>query len=203
MFPACRTAGDECTIPTCALTPRAVAEFTDALQEFQGLLHDGFPRSEPRAPCFDYMGGQLSPLERTSIAPIARRVPAGSVRGLQRLLSEVPWDAEPMRWTSHQLVAEAMGDPAGGLRFDETGFSKKGTDSVGVARHYCGPLGTGEHCQGGVWAGYASRHGYALVDKRWCLPEVWWTEAYAARRPRGNVPDALTCQSKPQWAAAM
>jgi SRSO17 transposase len=60
-----------------------------------------------------------------------------------------------------------------------------------------------EHCQVGVFAGYASRHGYALVDQRLFVPEAWWTEAYAARRTRSNVPTALTFQSKPQLAAAM
>jgi SRSO17 transposase len=54
-----------------------------------------------------------------------------------------------------------------------------------------------------VFAGYASRHGYALVDKRLFLPEAWWTDAYAARRARCNVPAELTFQSKPELAAAM
>jgi SRSO17 transposase len=54
-----------------------------------------------------------------------------------------------------------------------------------------------------VFAGYASRHGYALVDKRLFLPEVWFTEAYAARRTTCNVPRELAFQSKPQLAAAM
>src|SRR5215468_4248577 len=203
MLPACRTAGDEFAIPTFELTPRDVAEFTDELQEFQGLFHDCFPRSEPRAHFFDYMVGQLSPLARKSIEPMALRVPGGSVRGLQRLLSEVPWDEEHMRWTYHQLVAAEMGEPDGVLLFDETGFVKKGQDSVGVARQYCGTLGKVENCQVGVFAGYASRQGYALVDKRLFLPEVWWTEAYAARRTRCNVPTELTFHSKPQLAAGM
>jgi SRSO17 transposase len=203
MLPACRTAGDEFAIPTFDLTPWDVAGFTDELQEFQGLFHDCFPRSEPRAHFFDYMVGQLSPLERKSIEPIALRVPGGSVRGLQRFLSDVPWDEEHMRWTYHQLVAEQMGEPDGVLMFDETGFVKKGQDSVGVARQYCGTLGKVENCQVGVFAGYASRQGYALVDKRLFLPEVWWTDAYAARRIRYKVPAELTFQSKPQLAAAM
>jgi SRSO17 transposase len=76
--------------------------------------------------------------------------------------------------------------------FEETGFSKTGKDSVGVARQYCGPLGTGEHGQVGVLAGYVSRDGYAPVDKQLFLPEGWWTAAYAARRTRGKVPAALT-----------
>jgi SRSO17 transposase len=156
-----------------------------------------------RAHFFDYMVGQLSPLARKSIEPIALRGPGGSVRGLQRFLSDVPWDEEHMRWTYHQLVAEEMGNPDGVLIFDETGFVKKGKDSVGVARQYCGTLGKVENCQVGVFAGYASRQGYALVDKRLFLPEVWWTDTYAARRTRCNVPAELTFQSKPQLAAAM
>ena len=203
MIPACRTGGDGFAIPTFDLTPRDVAEFTDELQEFQGLFHDCFPRSESRAHFFDYMVGQLRPLERKSIEPIALQVPEGRVRGLQRFLSEVAWDDEHMRWTYHQVVANEMGAPDGVLMFDETGFVKKGQDSVGVARQYCGALGKVENCQVGVFAAYASRKGYALVDKRMFLPEVWFTEAYAARRRKCQVPPELTFQSKPQLAAAM
>ena len=103
-----------------------------------------------------------------------------------------------MRWNYHQLVAEELGEPDGVLMFDETGFVKKGKDSVGVARQYCGTLGKVENCQVGVFAGYASRQGYALVDKRLFLPEAWWTDAYAARRVRCQVPAEVTFQSKPQ-----
>src|ERR687886_914496 len=45
--------------------------------------------------------------------------------------------------------------------------------------------------------------GYALVDKRLFLPEVWFTEAYAARRAKCRVPQELSFQSKPQLAATM
>jgi len=134
---------------------------------------------------------------------IALQVEGGTIRGLQRFISDVVWDEEQMRWNYHQLVAEEMGDPDGVLMFDETGFGKKGKDAVGVARQYCGTLGKVENGQVGVFAGDASRHGYALVAKRLFLPEVWWTDAYAARRTRCNVPDELTFQSKPQLAAAM
>ena len=108
-----------------------------------------------------------------------------------------------MRWDYHQLVAEELGEPDGVLMFDETGFVKKGKDSVGVARQYCGTLGKVENCQVGVFAGYASRQGYALVDKRLFLPEAWFTDAYAARRITCNVPTELTFSTKPQLAAAM
>jgi hypothetical protein len=64
-------------------------------------------------------------------------------------------------------------------------------------------LGKVENAQVGVFAAYASRHGYALVDKRLFLPEAWLTDAYASRRTKCQVPDELRFQSKPQLAAAM
>lgn len=203
MLPACRTASEGFAIPTFDLTPPDVAGLLEELWEFQANFHDCFPRSETRTHFFDYMVGQLSPLARKSIEPMALHVQGGTVRGLQRFMSDVPWDEEHMRWTYHQLVADAMGDPEGVLMVDETGFVKKGQESVGVARQYCGTLGKVENCQVGVFAGYASRHGYALVDQRLFVPEVWFTDAYAARRTRCNVPTALTFQRKPQLAAAM
>ena len=151
MLPACRTGSEGFAIPTFAVVPSDVEGFMDALQEFQGVFHDCFVRSEPRAHFFDYMVGQLSPLERKSIEPMALHVEGGTVRGLQRFLSDVVWDEEHMRWTYHQVVADEMGDPDGVLMFDETGFVKKGQDSVGVARQSCGSLGkVGELPSGGI-----------------------------------------------------
>ena len=202
MLPACRTASEGFAIPAFDLVRSDVEGFMEELWEFQSSFHDCFARSEPRAHFFDYMVGQLSPLARKSIEPMALEVEGGTVRGLQRFISDVRWDEEQMRWNYHQLVAEALGEPDGVLMFDETGFVKKGYDSVGVARQYCGTLGKVENCQVGVFAGYASRQGYALVDKRLFLPEAWFTDAYAARRTRCNVPKDLAFQSKPQLAAA-
>jgi SRSO17 transposase len=203
MLPDCRTPDATFAIPTFDVTPSDVEGFVEELWEFQSVFHDCFARSESRAHFFDYMVGQLSQLERKSIEPMALHVNGGTIRGLQRFISDVRWDEEQMLWNYHQLVAETMGDPDGILMFDETGFVKKGQDSVGVARQYCGTLGKVDNCQVGVFAGYASRHGYALVDKRLFLPEVWWTEAYAARRAKCHVPTEVTFQSKPQLAATM
>jgi SRSO17 transposase len=203
MLPACRTAGEGFAIPAFDIVPSDVEGFIEELWEFQSTFHDCFARSEPRAHFFDYMVGQFSKLERKSVEPMALQVEGGTIRGMQRFISDVHWDEEQMRWNYHQLVADELGDPEGVLMFDETGFVKKGQDSVGVARQYCGTLGKVENCQVGVFAGYASRQGYALVDKRLFLPEEWWTDAYAARRTKCHVPDTLTFQSKPQLAATM
>src|SRR3989441_4743266 len=175
----------------------------EELWEFQSTFHDCFARSEPRGHFFDYMVGQCRKLERKSIEPMALKVEGGTIRGLQRFISAVVWDEEQMRWHYHQLVAEEMGDPEGVLMFDEIGFVKKGKDSVGVARQYCGTLGKVENSQVGVFAAYASRHGYALVDKRLFMPEQWFTEDYKDRRDQCNVPKDVTFHTKPQLAVEM
>jgi SRSO17 transposase len=203
MLPACRTGGEGFAIPTFDLVPNDVEGFMEELWEFQSAFHDCFARSEPRAYFFDYMAGQLSPLERKSVEPMALHVDGGTIRGMPRFLSDASWDEEQMRWNYHQLVADELGEPDGVLMFDETGFVKKGKDSVGVARQYCGSLGKVENCQVGVFAGYASRQGYALVDKRLFMPEQWFTEDYKERRAKCHVPPDATLHTKPQLAAAM
>jgi SRSO17 transposase len=203
MLPAYRTGGEGFAIPTFDLVPSDVEGFMEELWAFQSIFHDCFARSEPRAHFFDYMVGQFSKLERKSIEPMALQVEGGTIRGLQRFVSDVLWDEAQMRWNYHQLVAEEMGEPDGVLMFDESGFVKKGNDSVGVARQYCGTLGKVENCQVGVFAAYVSRQGYALVDKRLFLPEPWFTDAYAARRTKCHLPNELCFQSKPQLAATM
>jgi SRSO17 transposase len=149
------------------------------------------------------MMGQFSSLERKSIEPIALETQATSIRAMQRSLSDAAWDDPQMRQTYHRLVTEDLGELDGVVMVDESGFAKKGKDSVGVARQYCGSLGKVENCPVGVFTGYASRQGYALVDKRLFIPEPWFTAGYAARRAKCGVPQDTTFQSKPQLAAAM
>lgn len=203
MLPACRTGGEGFAMPTFDLVPSDVEGFMEELWEFQAAFHDCFARSEPRAHCFDSMVGQVSPLERKSIEPMALQVEGGTMRGMQRLIRNVRWAEEQMRWNDHQLVADELGEPDGVLMFDETGLVKKGKDAVGVARQYCGSLGKVENGQGGVCAAYASRQGYALVDKRLFMPEQWLTESSNERRAKGNVPAEATLHTKPPLAAAM
>jgi SRSO17 transposase len=203
MLPACRMEGEGFTIPQFAVDHSDVEGLLHELRGFHEAFRECFARSEPREHFFRYMVGQFSQLERKSIEPIALRVEGGKVRAMQRCLSEVIWDDAQMRHTYHGLVNDDLGEPNGILIFDETGFPKKGKDSVGVAQQYCPGLGRVENCQVGVFVAYASRHGYALVDKRLFLPEAWFSETYMARRTKCKVPENVGFQTKPQLAAGM
>ena len=56
---------------------------------------------------------------------------------------------------------------------DGSAFPKKGTESCGVGRQWCGRLGKVDNCQVGVFLAYAARAGYAPLDRRLYLPEDW------------------------------
>ncbi len=191
------------TIPKFNIEKQDVESFMEKLKGFHNEFEDCFNRSEPREHFFQYMVGQFSELERKSIEPIALNVEGGKVRGMQRFLSDVYWDEEKMLFKYHGMIKDDMGDENGVLIFDEAGFPKKGKDSVGVAKQYCGNLGKVENCQVGVFSAYASKHGYALLDKNLFLPEKWFTKEYEDRREKCMMPEVLEFKTKPQLAVEM
>ena len=71
------------------------------------------------------MVGQVSALERKSIEPMALQVEGGTIRGMQRFLSDVVWDEEQMLWHYHHFVADEMGAPGGILMSMRLALSKR------------------------------------------------------------------------------
>jgi len=55
----------------------------------------------------------------------------------------------------------------------------------------------------GVFAAYASRHGYAFLDKRLYVPQKWFEDEYLSRRKKCKMPLDLAFKTKPQLAAEM
>jgi SRSO17 transposase len=203
MLPRCRTEGDTYSIPKFDLSEEDLNAFGEELRGFHSQFSDCFSRSEPRENFYQYMSGQLSELERKSTEPIAIKIEGGKVRAMQHTISGVAWDEEKMIKRYRRMVNEDMGDPDGVLIFDESGFVKKGGDSAGVARQYCGPIGKVENCQVGVFAAYASPHGYALSDKRLFIPEKWFDDEYRGRRKKCGIPESAEFSTEPQQAVEM
>ena len=180
-----------------------IQEFDNELRAFHENFRDCFARSESREHFYNYMAGQFSTLERKSIEPIALAIENGNVRPMQHFVSKVVWDDKRILYKYRNMINEDLGDPDGVLIFDETGYQKKGDDSIGVGKQYCGTIGKVENCQVGVFAAYASPHGYALIDKELFIPEKWFSEDYALKRRKCELPDDITFKAKPQLAAQM
>jgi SRSO17 transposase len=191
------------SVPKFDIKKEDVKNFLNELKGFHEIFSDCFFRSESREHFFHYMVGQFSELERKSIEPIALAVREGNIRAMQRFVSEAIWDNKKILYKYRSMVNDDLGDPNGVLIFDETGFVKKGDESIGVGKQYCGTLGKVENCQVGVFAAYASPQGYALVDKRIFIPEKWFSDDFELRRKKCELPDDITFMSKAQLAAQM
>jgi SRSO17 transposase len=203
MLPEIRQPDFLYNVPKFELDRNNVDDLACELKGFHENFADCFLRSESRDNFYRYMSGQFNQLERKSIEPIAFSIEGGKVRAMQRFVSDAPWDDEKIMHKYHSLVRDDLGHPDGAIIFDESGFMKKGDDSVGVSRQYCGAIGKVDNCQVGVFAAYTSAYGYALIDKRLYIPEKWFADDYLLRREKCNLPDEIKFKTKPQLAAEM
>src|SRR3954451_23816901 len=160
-----------------------------------------FCRIEPRRRARAYLQGLLCPVERKNGWQLAENAGDRTPDGVQDFLARMRWDANQVRDDLQAYVVAQLGDADGVLVLDETGFVKKGTKSVGVQRQYSGTAGRIENCQIGVFLGYASRHGHALIDRVLYLPQTWTDDPSRCRN--AGIPDAVTFTTKPKIGRAM
>jgi len=203
MLPEIRQSDYLYKVPKFELDRADVSDLAHELKGFHENFADCFQRSESRENFYRYMSGQFSQLERKSIEPIAIAIEGGKIRAMQRFVSDAPWDDEKIVGKYRSFVNEDLGHPDGAIIFDESGFVKKGDDSIGVGWQYCGTIGKVENCQVGVFAAYTSVHGYALIDKRLYLPEQWFSDDYRLRREKCKLPAEIEFKTKPQLAVEM
>ncbi len=176
---------DECEIEAGELTGM-LKELKEFSRPYLKLLPD--KRLHERGE--DFLRGLLSDLERKSVEPIAERL-GQYRRPLQYFIGESDWDHKLMLDLLCRQVVEDLGEENGVLVIDPSTFPKKGKDSVGVTRQWCGRLGKKENCQLGVFLGYVSNKGHALVDERLYMPRDWGRDKDKARRKKCRVPPGL------------
>ena len=73
------------------------------------------------------------------------------------------------------------------LVIDDSGLPKKGMNSVGVSRQYCGQTGKVDNCQVGVYASLVRGNRATLIDARLFLPERWTSDV--ERCEKAGVPE--------------
>ena len=189
--------------PPLELSPEEVRLLAAELREYCAEFAPLFYREEQRGWAGKYLEGLLLPDGGKSVEELALRVAGGNVRNMQQFLGEGAWDDAAILAKHAALVAARLGDPGGVLIVDGTDFPKKGKHSVGVARQYCGATGKVDNCQASVFVGYASRHGYTLLDRRLSLPQEWFEPAAQARWKRCAIPKDTPFRTKPQLAWEM
>lgn len=175
------------------MTPAELRAAERRLDRFLGTLVPLLGRVERQTQAGLYLRGLLLDGERKSIEPMVARLPGADVQALRQFVNQSPWEWLPLQGALTGLLLDRL-LPEAVLIIDETSFPKQGTQSVGVARQYCGALGKTANCQVAV-----SVH---LGTERACLPLTWglylpesWI-ADAARRTAARIPEAIEYRTK-------
>jgi SRSO17 transposase len=181
-----------------SVSPDTVRDCTDRLAGFLRRYLPKFYRSEQRDNATTVIRGLLSGLERKTCEPIA--IEAGLARKpIQFFVGSGKWDDEAVMAELRAHAREELAEPGGVVVVDPSGFPKKGAESCGVDRQWCGRLGKVDNCQVGVFLAYAAEAGYAPLDRRLYLPEDWADDA--ARRAKCHVPPEVKFQEV--WRIAL
>ena len=176
---------------------RRFAAYVEGLAEAAG-------HADRNLPLKNYCTGLLLPGERKSIEPMAARLAHDNVermhQSLHHLVADAPWSDEAVLDRCLESVIPAMlrQEPVVAWVVDDTGFPKKGRESVGVARQYCGQVGKQDNCRVAVSLSVATERASMPVAFRLYLPASWVEDR--KRRKKTGVPKSIQFQTKPEIA---
>ncbi len=174
-------------------------------REYLGRLAAAVGHKVRSEPLRAYITGLCLPGDRKSIEPMAARVDPRHVRAchqsMHHFVAQAPWDDAAVLKEARNQVLDQM-ERHGAVTawvVDDTGFPKKGTHSVGVARQYCGLLGKQDNCQVAVSLTVANEAVSIPVAYRLYLPKPWAEDP--KRRKAVGVPEETGFLTK--WEIAL
>jgi SRSO17 transposase len=167
-------------------------------------LAEAAGHADRHVPLKNYCTGLLLPGERKSVEPMAARLDHDHVermhQSLHHLVADAAWSDEAVLDRCLDFVIPAMlrRDPVIAWVVDDTGFPKKGRESVGVARQYCGQVGKQDNCRVAVTLSMTTEKASVPVAFQLYLPESWVQDQ--ERRKKTGVPESIQFQTKPEIA---
>src|SRR5450756_299866 len=130
------------SVPCMKLAEADVEVIAEELVQFHEQFYDCFGRKEHRRLGLAYLSGLLSNKEAKSAEPVALEfLDENAVRPLQRFMKSYRWDHAAMETNHQALLSRTIALDDGMITLDSSEFRKKGKESVGVARQYCGAFG--------------------------------------------------------------
>jgi len=130
-----------------------------------------------------------------------RRVQARH-QSMHHFVASAPWDEGKVIRVARDYALEPLERhaPVGAWVIDDTGIPKKGRQSVGVTRQYCGQLGKPDNCQVVVTLSLVNAVMSVPATYRLYLPEVWAKDRKRCRA--AGVPKEIAFRKKWQIALA-
>jgi len=184
----------------CEVSPEVFRGVVERLAKFVEPFAELLTQSAQREHTRDYLSGLVSDLERKNVESIAYRLDQDR-KNLQHFIGCAQWDHQPLMRELARQVGQQLGETDGVIVFDPSAFPKRGKQSVGVARQWCGRLGKVENCQVAVYMAYVSRKDHALVNTRLYLPKGWTSDR--RRCKAAGVPKGVRFQTRHELALAM
>ncbi len=169
---------------------KRLAEFLDGFATcFSRRAHSGHAKR--------YVQGLLGDARAKNMEGLLSRLAEpGDYQSLQHFITHSTWDASKL-W---QRLVATLPERDGYLLIDDTSIPKQGTESVGVARQYCGALGKIANCQVVVTSALRTKHTTWPLHMELYLPESWCDDD--DRRERTHVPEHLEHRTKISMAMA-
>jgi SRSO17 transposase len=149
-----------------------------------------------------YLSGLVMKAPRKNIERMEEYVEGSDYECTQHFVSESPWSHREVLDHVARDVDTAIGGEESDLLIDESGFSKKGDKSVGVARQYNGRLGKVDNCQVGVFGALSDGARVSLIDARLYLPENWAADAQRCKNA-GIPEEERVFRTKPDLGLAI
>jgi SRSO17 transposase len=182
------------------IDPAVFRDVQPRLQDFIKPFTACLREAEQKKHAQTYLSGLVSNLERKNVESIAYLFDQERL-ALQKFVGCSPWDHEPLQGELARQVGRELGEADGVMVFDPSAHPKKGTESVGVQRQWCGRLGKIDNCQVGVYLGYVSSREHVLVDERLYLPQAWAKDK--KRRKKAGVPKDIRFRTRHDLALDM
>ena len=183
------------TILKAAVSP--LEDIEEFLKPFGSLVR----RAESRHAMERYTTGLLTDLSRKTASDMGRAVAGTNSQRLQEFLTRTVWDSQQMDRLRIEHMMEHGSVGEGVQIIDDTGFAKKGSRSVGVARQYSGTLGRVDNCQVLVTTHYVDRVYDWPITSRVYLPKSWADDG--ERRSAAGVPTEVGFETKGEIALGL
>jgi SRSO17 transposase len=182
------------------------AEEAGRFEEYLGLLGEAIGHADRAGPLRAYLTGLLLAGERKSVEPMAAKIDPRHVsmrhQSMHHFVANAPWQESAVIAVAREYALAQLErhGPVAAWVVDDSGFPKKGTHSVGVARQYCGPMGKQDNCQVAVTLSLVNPSMSVPCAYRLYLPEGWAEDR--GRRRAAAIPEEIGFQTKPELALA-
>ncbi len=151
----------------------------------------------------DYISGLLRMNETRNISSIARAAGVPE-QNMQQFISDSPWSGSDLVSVLQQDIGcHPQFQQESVLLIDESADEKAGKHSSGAGRQHNGRLGKIEMSQVGVFLSLTNQGYHTWVDGELYFPDKWFTDAYAKKRKRIDMPKERIFATKLELALQM